>query len=757
MQPTAPPPPAHERLASLFEAAWRDRAPEAEAPLLDALRHFEATEQPIELARCCLALTRLAEARGELRRCFELLDTGVAALSGLRERAGELWLKLLNYQGYLYGGTGQASAALAPLHAALHGGLRTGNESELTQAAINLACTLFDLGDHEGCEQYYRLVTERCPNLGTRQTVELLWVQARICHQARRQADLINVLQCISMRDTDGDPEGSAGGDPATERRMSGVERLVQTYIADLQEDWPLSAAHAEASWGLLAGFSVPAELFEVAWLAARAHAELGPAPQARTWADRAVQAATEGAPVQLPLALRLRARVRRAQGDLDGAFADADLALDWATRADPQGVAAALRVAIERHDDTVRELRDNETRAVADALKRVNRDLAAAKASAERAAQGRARFLASMSHELRTPLHGVLGAAELLANEPLSPPQRALTAIIQRSGRLTLSLVDDILDLRKAEEGQLQIDPVQFRLLGPIEDALALIGPKASEAGCGLRLSADPTLPPRVQGDDRRIQQVVLNLLSNAIRFGRGRPVEVALRPGAGDRVRITVQDHGPGVPKDDQQRIFDPYVQASASTARSHGGTGLGLSLCRQLVQAMGGELWLQSEPGQGATFGFELPLAASLLVENVPGIVNPGRLDGLRVLLADDDPVNLGVLRLTLESLGAGVEAVTDGRQAVEQVARSTFDLLILDMQMPEMDGPTATAALRAQGCTLPVLALTASVLPEDAAACLAAGMSAVATKPLTKDHLCAAVQALLRGASPSTIAR
>lgn len=749
MECTVTRPPDPQRLAALFTAAWRDRAPEAEAPLLEALRRFEAAEQPIEVARCCLGLTRLAEARGELGRCFELLDLGLTALSGLREGAGEVWLKLLNYQGYLYGGTGQISAALAPLHAALRSALRVGDERELAQAAINLACTLFELGDHEGCAQYHRLVTERGTALSTHQSVELLWVQARICHQARRQTDLINVLQCISMREE--------AEDPHIERRLAGIQALLHTYLADLQEDWPASAARAEAAWGLLTGRSVPSELFEVAWLAAQAYAAMGPVSAARSWADRAVQAATDGAPIQLPQALRLRARVRRAAGDVEGAFADADLALDWATRADPQGVAAALRVAIERHDDTLRELRDNETRAVADALKRVNRDLAAAKASAERAAQGRARFLASMSHELRTPLHGVIGAAELLANEPLSPPQRALTAIIQRSGRLTLSLVDDILDLRKAEEGQLPIDPVDFRLLGPVEDALALITPKAAEAGCALRLHAGPELPARVRGDDRRVQQVLLNLLSNAIRFGRGRPVEVSIQLTEPAQLRFSVRDQGPGVAESDQQRIFDPYVQASAGTARSHGGTGLGLSLCRQLVQAMGGALWLQSQPGAGSTFSFELPLPAAGSEPGAPEAARAGRLDGLSVLLADDDPVNLGVLRLTLESLGAQVEAVTDGQQALDRARAQPFALLILDMQMPHMDGPTATATLRAEGSQVPVLALTASVLAEDAAVCLRAGMNAVATKPLTKDHLCAAIHGVLRAAPPSASPR
>jgi CheY-like chemotaxis protein len=248
--------------------------------------------------------------------------------------------------------------------------------------------------------------------------------------------------------------------------------------------------------------------------------------------------------------------------------------------------------------------------------------------------------------------------------------------------------------------------------------------------------------------GDDRRLSQVLLNLLGNAVKFARGGVVRLRVAPVGGSGVRFEVIDNGAGISPEQLPLIFDPYVQGGGATARRHGGTGLGLAIARGLVGAMGGELGAQSRLGEGSTFSFEVVLPAVSLGGRPQGAL-AARLDGVRVLVAEDNVVNLGVLHLLLESLGAQVLEAHDGGEALRETLVHRPDVLILDLHMPVLDGPAVSQRLRETGYSGAILALTASVLSEDRIMCLEAGMNAVATKPITRERLATALQALLRG--------
>lgn len=361
---------------------------------------------------------------------------------------------------------------------------------------------------------------------------------------------------------------------------------------------------------------------------------------------------------------------------------------------------------------------------------------LAVARDKAEAATRARHGFLSSMSHEIRTPLHGVLGNAELLADFPLDPTQAEMVGMIQRSAGLTLSIVDDILDLRKLEEGQLTLDPVPFRLLQPAQDVVSSLQKMAQDKGVGLRLTAAEGLPEQVHGDDRRLQQVLLNLVSNALKFTSEGQVELSVER-RGERLRFAVEDSGIGIPIDRQAAIFDAYVQADSGTARRSGGTGLGLPICRHLVSLMGGALGVVSEPGQGSVFSFEIVL------QEAEGAQPPEPpelgLQGLKLMVAEDNLINRRVIERMLLSLSAQVTVLECGEEAFAQAMSSPPDVLLLDLHMPDLNGDEVCERLRAQGYTGPVVALTASAMEEDRRVCREAGMNGYLSKPLTRETL------------------
>ena len=370
----------------------------------------------------------------------------------------------------------------------------------------------------------------------------------------------------------------------------------------------------------------------------------------------------------------------------------------------------------------------------------------------AESANAAKSEFLANMSHEIRTPLNAVIGLSHLLERTALSTDQRALVDSIQRAGRALLGLVDDVLDLSKIEAGELTIEATSFDLRGLIDDLGVVFESAARQKGLILACNVDPAIPTRVVGDPVRIRQILTNLVGNAIKFtargGVSLDAQVLERKAEALRVRLSVRDSGIGIPSDVQSKLFTPFVQADASTTRRFGGTGLGLSIVRHLAEKMGGEVGLRSAPGQGSEFWVDLPLAPA--VEAAPlapaGEAAPAqRLAGLRVLVVDDSDINREIACAMLEAEGAQPSACEDGRQALDRVRAEpdAFDVVLMDVQMPVMDGLEAVQRIRELGIRVPVVALTAGALIAERTRAFAAGMDDFLTKPLTPDELVATV--------------
>ena len=378
------------------------------------------------------------------------------------------------------------------------------------------------------------------------------------------------------------------------------------------------------------------------------------------------------------------------------------------------------------------------------------------AKLQAEAANRAKSLMLANMSHEIRTPMTGVLGCTDLLAATPLTDEQRDYVDTIRSSGQALLGLINDILDFSKIQAGKLNLEcePVDVRRL--VEKTVGLLAAQAAEKGLRLWFELDDAMPRMIAGDDLRLRQVLLNLLGNAVKFtSQG---EVSLRVwnarGEDGRPRITfvVRDSGPGIPKEDQQRIFDSFSQVDASISRKYGGTGLGLAISRSLAEQMGGSLSVESEPGRGATFSFTIPAGAVAELPR-PGSKapeTPTDLPPLRVIVAEDNHVNRVVALTLLRRLGYQADSAVNGLDLLAAMERSAYDLVFMDMQMPEMDGIEATRRVRQQfqGRQPRIVAMTAAAFPEDRARCLEAGMDDYISKPMDMVDLAQA----LRRATP-----
>ena len=396
---------------------------------------------------------------------------------------------------------------------------------------------------------------------------------------------------------------------------------------------------------------------------------------------------------------------------------------------------------------------------------------------TAVRANRAKSDFLANMSHEIRTPMTAILGYAELLDEElrdaNLSDECRAMLDSIQHNGRHLITLISDILDLSKAEAGRLDLEQVVTNPFQIVEEVRSLMSALASSKGLTLLVTARGPMPLVVGTDPTRLRQVLINLMSNAVKFTERGSVELRFWHGEADggRLWFEVADEGIGVPLELQAPLFKPFTQADSSTTRRYGGTGLGLAISRRLVEALGGTISLRSAPGSGSTFTLWVPShcppeVASIVVDGDPRLARlpnpgsgeePGELPrlALRILLAEDGPDNQRLIAAVLRRQGALVEIAPDGARALELVelheaSGEPFDLVLMDIQMPVLDGYEATRMLRARGHLLPIVALTALALSSERDRCLSAGCDGFATKPISRGELIRTVHRLANGA-------